>query len=896
MKKVFFIIEIFLLVILTFFVLESKEKILENFIKYELLKYKISTSIKWNKIDNFIFENIKYKKDSLSSKIDIFLDYRYFLNGVIGFKSIKIDNLNINNLFKIKTQKSSSKFFIPIFIKKINIDSNYRFKNKNSKIFLYATDIKIKKDIDAKIKNIKISTFWFDLKGSGKIKKNVAYLDSKTFLKKSLKIEENILEKLNPIISKIVIDKTKISFDSFTKIENLYNFKKINANLAGKYIFKDKKLSSKLKAKFFRKNINIFIDSNINYKNSLKYNGICKITNNYNFENIKDNIYKKIEISFLGNEKKVEGKIKNLPISFNIKKEKNKFVANIKSDKIFIKDVLKKYPSDLKEIYLLLNIDAKFFKKADIKFNINSNIASIKGEYLNKTIKSKIFLSDNFSMKYNIKKDFSPIDLNIKFQNSTILVYIKNSYFSSKIKYDKLLQADLNLLDTVFIKIYSKNLKEKLYVNLDIPSFFDFYKKAKVFYPLPNMYLDSKLDITLDFNIKKLTYSGKIHSPWLVYEYKKYNYFALTYLLAHFNGDLKTFIIDYYALALPNHSFFATKSSKFEISQNNIKVKEFWIEDKIKIEGFYNLFKDGRFFINAKDYRYSSVEGIAKVNTNLQADINKKNIYIQGDIFIKDAQITYNPRRIKTIEDEDIIIIDKEKPVKSMFFKNFVGLNIHIYSKKPLFYHIKDLNALILPDITIWKEYQKDLQLLGMVEVLKGKYTFGNKIFKIKKSDIDFYGPPKNPMLNLLVEYEKDEYTIFIKIVNNLQNPIILFESEPYLSQNDILSLILFDSKLSSLLFKSVGSEKFTGIFSNFFVKDLIESFGLKLDKFSLITSENRIGFEIGKKIAEKITVLYKNDQISTIVIRYKIKKNLQSEITISPEVNSFDLYYKIEK
>lgn len=877
---------------LSFSIQEMKDKIVENFILFELKDYDVKTSLKWKEIDKFIFKNIYLKDKKIADKILIDFNFRYFIVGKIGFDEISVKKIDLNSLEKIEKSKENGSFFIPVAIEKLKIDGFYRYKNEKIDFYANLNDISINRLFDADIKKIIVDSKYAKIDGSGKIRKNIAYLDSDIFLKKSFKDID--IKRINPIKAKLKIDKRQISFTLKASAKDFYKNQKFLAKVEAvvDFVFDKKRLISKIKGEIDHKKVSIDINGEILYDKKLIYSGFANIKSKTTFKNIYEDFYKNIDITFSGDLNKIEGKIENKKLSANFFIKDKRFL--LKMQKLYVNDIFKKIPNSLNDGYFTLNIDGDFERILRFNFNLLSNIVNIDGEYKNKRITAKIDLPKKSVL--NIDKKLFPIQTKIALEKE-IAADIKNSYFIAKVFIkNSTVKSNIDISKSAYIEI-DGDLKHIINAKIDIYSLNDLKNIVSSFYKLPKFNADAELHLKISFDLKNMSYSGKINSPWIWYEYKKYNYLALTFFETHFHGNMKNFVLDYYAAVFPNHGFYATKNSKFLIFKDRLEVKEFWIEDKIKIEGFYSFDNFGKFLINCKNYRYSSIEGTATVDSEINIDINGKKISAEGEIVLNSAKIFYNPRKIKTVEDEDIIIVDKETEYeKSQFFKENVALNIHIYSKKPILYSIKDLFATLKPDITVYKEYQKDLQILGQILVLKGKYNFNGKIFAIKKSEIDFYGPPTNPFLNILVEHEKDEYIIYIKISGDLKNPIILFESEPYLSQNDILSMILFDSKLSSLLFKTAGGDKLTGIFSNFFVKDLAQSFGLKLDKFSLITSGSRIGFEIGKKIADKITILYKNDQISTVIIRYKISKRLQSEVTISPEKNAIDLFYKIEK
>jgi translocation and assembly module TamB len=171
------------------------------------------------------------------------------------------------------------------------------------------------------------------------------------------------------------------------------------------------------------------------------------------------------------------------------------------------------------------------------------------------------------------------------------------------------------------------------------------------------------------------------------------------------------------------------------------------------------------------------------------------------------------------------------------------------------------------------------------------------KEFKVQNGEILFAGEIFNPFLNINVSHQNDPYEIMININGLLDSPIINFSSTPFLTQSDILSILLFDSTTEDL-FSSEGdsSKAAISMFGNTFAKELVENFGIKLDKLVLSTTEEGgFGLEVGKKISRKVTILYINDIVQTIKVKYQHSRRFETDITISPDTSGIDFLYKNE-
>ena len=229
-----------------------------------------------------------------------------------------------------------------------------------------------------------------------------------------------------------------------------------------------------------------------------------------------------------------------------------------------------------------------------------------------------------------------------------------------------------------------------------------------------------------------------------------------------------------------------------------------------------------------------------------------------------------------------------QKLIEKVCSDNAIPINIE---------KIEDTDLLLNFDLKFWKEKSKKLELLGIVKLIEGTHIEANKEFKVENGEVLFAGPILNPYLNINVSHFNEPYEITININGLLDAPIINFSSSPFLTQSDILSILLFDATTEDLFSSSGDSSKAAiSMFGNTFAKELVENFGIKLDKLVLSTTEEGgFGLEVGKKISKKMTILYINDIVQTIKFKYKHSRKFETDITFSPDTSGIDFLYKNE-
>lgn len=357
-------------------------------------------------------------------------------------------------------------------------------------------------------------------------------------------------------------------------------------------------------------------------------------------------------------------------------------------------------------------------------------------------------------------------------------------------------------------------------------------------------------------------------------------------LSLHYSDTNNTIIIDKYLLDILNHSIASERPSHLHLdSLGNLVIDEVWIFDNLRLDGNVDTrtlataltLKSDKF-----SYKGPEGEAHAAVDLHYEHDDNATQ-KLSGNITVLDGKITYLPlQQFKVMDDDVIIVQDVTAPSKSS-----LAVEIKIDSLKPINYLTKELNIHLTPDFTLWKDPQKDIQILGMVTLPNGTITTSGKIFTLRPSHLYFGGEiPINPYLDITVDHEVDYKKIQIYITHRLDSPIILFSSDPVMSQNDIMSYILFGAS-SGDTFNNGSNVAARADATNFMLgaglKGLIGgATKLQIDTMNILTTkEGGMGFEVGARLNKDLRVLYKNDTVSSVLLQYTVNRWLRLDADI---------------
>ncbi len=437
-----------------------------------------------------------------------------------------------------------------------------------------------------------------------------------------------------------------------------------------------------------------------------------------------------------------------------------------------------------------------------------------------------------------------------------------------------------------------------LHINKHIASVYELVSSITPLHYKKFEYYDAELitksTVTIDDGIKV---ESHIEVPWYVAQSdsQTINFGHNSSMKLLFEDNLLT--IDEYNITMLEHNVNSKRDSKLYLDDNqNLHVKEFWIYENLKLSGLYDIKSshiDMKLYSNGFYYKGKEAELEAAVDLTIVTDTSK-NINIEGEVKLLEGLIKYYPSKSYMMQDDDIIILqDVRAPKESKFF-----VNVHVTSQKPLRYKAHDIDLNIKTDFTLWKELNAPLVLLGMAEVIKGKATLSDKVFEIEPSKLYFGGDsPINPYLDLNILHDVDFKRIQIYITNTLEDPVLLFSATPALSQNDIMSYLIFGTPANDAF--EGGGDEFSGadaanLILGAGLKQMIgDTTGIHVDTLNIISSESgALGFEVGTRVSDKLRILLKNDSKFSAILQYKLNRWLRLDVDVKETGQGINLIY----
>ncbi|MCW8896072.1 translocation/assembly module TamB domain-containing protein [Sulfurimonas sp.] len=854
-------------------------------------KFLTENEIAYSKVEGSLLtgaalHNVDYGDVFSAKNIEIGYSFDMLFSPTPLIGKIKADGVSLNLDKLPKSEDGSSDLSLFSFaLTKLQLTNASIILDGERFVFnLDASKVSYNKNLNVKKLSIELFTPYADATMKGSIKQN--RLLAKTFVTPKTSIVKKIAIDVDASLQKVLM-RTHLNHLSLSTDQNISIG---NADVTLTYFIKEDYFSFESSYMFFHQELEA----------EVKQNGIFNSLGTYTTE-LSANLRKyppqipfdKFSAEVSGDTESMAGNIKAQHLNLDIKsKDYKEFLLHVESKALALSSI-SELPDVLKEDAVAVNVDAVLamspfsltgtFTTKGVYCSVDGNVELDKSSQLvvaqiHPKLESEIF------KEYPIDK-FSPL---------------KFVYYSEDEK--TVLNLDAKMLDVTLFKsgqtlsglgnLGSESFEVKgdisdknIILNAKIASINALLSEFGLSKPEEGVLFDAEANIeaSVDFS-KNIEIKSRLHVPWFITKIDTKTTYRGENLYLEATMVDNNISIEQYSFDFMNHNFSSQKKSKISFDENiTLNLKEFWIYDNLLVTGLFNPVEmKGDVRIKSDMFRYEGKEANVTLKADLEASFDGKGTQkIQGNVTLIDGVITYEPPVEYTISD-DIIVIQDIKPQTG--YKRFV--NIHINSLKPITYKTKDIDLQFVPDIVLWQESSNPLALLGMLTIEEGKVTASDKLFTFDKSEVYFNGAnPINPYLNLNMHYQTLDYIdIEIYVTNTLASPVVIFKSTPYLSQNDIMSYILFGEPASSAFDSSSGAK--TSVSSMLLATGVKQIFndtaGINIDTLNVLTNEEgTLGYEIGARFNDKIRVIYKNNTISSIILQYTLSRSIRFDIDV---------------
>ncbi|MDD3591650.1 MAG: translocation/assembly module TamB domain-containing protein [Sulfurovum sp.] len=668
------------------------------------------------------------------------------------------------------------------------------------------------------------------------------------------------------------------------------------------YHFEEQKLLSDTKLLLstpYAKNIavtnHLAMDTNMTYRGGIYAKEV------YGLEQNLTGVLRDLNVTYQGDEQRLDATLDSDRMAGSFMMHNyQRGSLKLKTKQAIEVSSISQLPEALEEAKAMLEVDIPF----DLDQNktlqgfalLRSNMANIDAQILlGKTlqVKSKAIIPEDSllrSMDPNVrweKLSSFNMDLSVEGNRSTIDLY------TDELKLKASYRAKDQSIEGVFESLplhasIDGNLTQALKVNTTINSLGSLSHFVQSYYSIDTLPpVEGSAVINALIN-KEQKVDISLRSPEIIYQAERANAQKITDIDIDITLEERQVTLQRYHVTYDKQTFYATKPSMVIIGESEIIIPELWVNDALKTTGNYDIkSRTGRIDTGAKQLKveHEWVDLVSDIELVTKLDGNFTDL--KGEITLQGGDIHYDMHQRSFASDSDIIIVEEQKEQQPSTFMDNLSIAVNIESKAPLKIKQTDINLQAKPNLTLYKGVNEPLMLLGAIELLEGgTYLFQNKRFTLDKSYIYFTGEPNKPLLEIKVRHQAVKYLITITVTGTPEAPNINFSSSPSLTREQILSVLLFDSEAGG---DTYSGEEMMKMMGGAMAKSALANVGVKVDH--LVLGEGN-SVEVGKKLTKDIMIIYINEEIPRVELKYRHNRSFESVVGASGESSSYDIIY----
>ena len=236
---------------------------------------------------------------------------------------------------------------------------------------------------------------------------------------------------------------------------------------------------------------------------------------------------------------------------------------------------------------------------------------------------------------------------------------------------------------------------------------------------------------------------------------------------------------------------------------------------------------------------------------------------------------------------------------------NSITLDLAMRASGNVWVRHPDLVSELSGNVRLLKPQNRNLDLSGRVDVVRGYYTFQGRRFQLTRGTVEFTGGEKiNPSLDIIAEYRLPQYQVEAKITGRADKPTLTLSSQPALEQADVLAVVLFGRPLNTLnqseqvSLQQSAVNLASGFVASTVVSSVSKSLGLDslgVDVGELDFSSGKIGFGryVGRKTYVSASQQLSGEHGREVRVEYEVAKDVKiGTSTSSTGGNGIDIIW----
>ena len=290
----------------------------------------------------------------------------------------------------------------------------------------------------------------------------------------------------------------------------------------------------------------------------------------------------------------------------------------------------------------------------------------------------------------------------------------------------------------------------------------------------------------------------------------------------------------------------------------------------------------------------------ASGNTRLHYD-DKNGIILGGSLKVDEGNFGFQKSGMPELDDDVVVLGEPKKETRdSVPF----SMNIDLDLNDKVFFRGEGVDVTLGGRLKLTAQPKQDIQAVGTVAVVKGKYKAYGQDLNITKGTVSFVGPLSRPNLNIRAVRNLSPVGAGVEVLGNLENPRVTLVANEPMSEKDKLSWLILNRASSG----SDGDEAaLSTAASAFLAGKLNDRIGL-VDDFGLTSKRSRNAqtgelnpaeqvLTVGKQLSSELYLGYEFGLTSasqTVKLVYQLTRTIQAIVRVGSQSSGGEIKYVI--
>ena len=279
----------------------------------------------------------------------------------------------------------------------------------------------------------------------------------------------------------------------------------------------------------------------------------------------------------------------------------------------------------------------------------------------------------------------------------------------------------------------------------------------------------------------------------------------------------------------------------------------------------------------------------------------KNGIILDGMLKVDEGNFGFQKSGMPELDDDVVVLGEPKKETRdSVPFSMDIDLDLN---DKVLF-RGEGVDVTLGGRLKLTAQPKQDIQAVGTVAVVKGKYKAYGQDLNITKGTVSFVGPLSRPNLNIRAVRNLSPVGAGVEVLGNLENPRVTLVANEPMSEKDKLSWLILNRASSG----SDGDEAaLTTAASAFLAGKINDRIGL-VDDFGLTSKRSRNAqtgelnpaeqvLTVGKQLSSELYLGYEFGLTSasqTVKLVYQLTRTIQAIARVGSQSSGGEIKYVI--